>query len=240
MNTMSTETPSSALRAPSPAKRRGRRLTVSAFSRFFQREKVAEGRMRDCKPSSILNLLNFLAILCIIGAVTLLGKSCWITLKAEVAQVLLHRAFTQSMASGENIKPWSWADTWPVAEVRIPRIGAEAIVLNGATSEALAFGPTWLPDTPKPGEPGTAVIAAHRDTHFAFLKDVAINDQIQLTRTDGLTFQYKVTNMRVAKWNTSGIDRHARGHHLVLTTCYPFDAVTRGNQRYIVEAELVN
>jgi sortase A len=237
MNTMSTEPPSSALRAPSPAKRRGRRLTVSAFSRFFQREKVAKGRMRDCKLRSLFNLLS---ILCIIGALTLLGKSCWITLKAEVAQVLLHRAFTQSMATGESVKPWSWADTWPVAEVSIPRIGAEAIVLNGATSEALAFGPTWLPDTPKPGERGTTVIAAHRDTHFSFLRDVAINDQINLTRTDGLTFNYKVTNLRIASWNSSGIDRHARGHHLVLTTCYPFDAVTRGSQRYIVEAELVN
>jgi hypothetical protein len=34
-------------RAPSPAKRRGRRLICFAFSRFFQREKVAEGRMRE-------------------------------------------------------------------------------------------------------------------------------------------------------------------------------------------------
>jgi sortase A len=237
MSTLSAPTPSSALRAPSPAKRGGRRLKVLAFSRYFQREKVAEGRMRDSAHHS---LLNFFAVLCIIGAITLLGKSCWITLKAEVAQILLHKAFTQSMASGENIKPWSWADTWPVAEVRVPRIGAEAIVLNGATSEALAFGPAWLPDTPKPGEPGTTVIAAHRDTHFAFLKHVAINDKIQITRTDGLSFNYKVTNLRIANWNTSGIDRHARGHHLVLSTCYPFDALTRGNQRYIVEAELVN
>ena len=235
MNTMSIETPSSALRAPSPAKRRGGRLTVSAFSRFFHREKVAEGRMRDRKLRSLLNLLS---IICIIGAVTLLGKSCWITLKAEVAQVLLHRAFTHSIASGEPVKPWRWADTWPVAEVRIPRIGAEAIVLNGATSEALAFGPTWLPDTPKPGERGTTVIAAHRDTHFVFLKDVAVNDEITLTRTDGLTFNYKVSNLRIANWNTSRIDRYAKGHHLVLSTCYPFDAITHGNQRYIVEAEM--
>ena len=185
-------------------------------------------------------LFNLLSILCVLGAVTMLGKSCWITLKAEVSQVLLQRAFTQSIASGENVKPWGWADTWPVAEVRIPRIGAEAIVLHGATTEALAFGPAYLPDTPQPGERGTTVIAAHRDTHFAFLKDVAVNDDIAITRKDGLTFHYRVTNMRVANWNSSGIDRHAPGHHLVLSTCYPFDAVTRGEQRYIVEAALVN
>jgi sortase A len=170
----------------------------------------------------------------------MLGKSCWITLKAEVSQILLDRAFTQSIASGENVKPWGWADTWPVAEVRIPRLGAQAIVLHGATGEALAFGPAYLPDTAKPGERGTTVIAAHRDTHFAFLKNVVVNDRIDITRNDGLVFTYTVTNARVAKWNSSGIDRHAPGHKLVLSTCYPFDSVVRGDDRFIVEAELVH
>jgi sortase A len=195
---------------------------------------VPAGRIRASK------LLNNLALLCFIGATIMLGKSCWITLKAEVSQILLDRAFTQSIATGEAVKPWGWADTWPVAEVRIPRIGAEAIVLHGATGEALAFGPAYLPDTPKPGERGTSVIAAHRDTHFAFLKDVVVNDRINITRNDGLTFTYQVTNLRVAKWNASGIDRHAAGHKLVLSTCYPFDGVARGEERFIVEAVLVN
>jgi sortase A len=207
---------------------------LPAFSRVFSREKVPEGRMRGQR-----NTLNLISLLFLMGAITLLGKSCWITLKAEVAQVLLDRAFNHSIVSGENTKPWSWADTWPVAEVRIPRLKAKAVVLTGATGEAMAFGPTWLPDTPRPGEPGTSVLAAHRDTHFAFLKDVAVNDEIKITRTDGLTFTYKVTNLRVANWNTSGIDRHAKGHNLVLSTCWPFGAVTRGKERYVVEAVMV-
>jgi sortase A len=197
---------------------------------------------RTAKPGNgrSNSLLNALAVLFFLGAIVMLGKSCWITLKAEVAQILLDRAFTQSIASGEAVKPWGWADTWPVAELRIPRIKAHAIVLHGATGEALAFGPSYLPDTAKPGERGTTVIAAHRDTHFAFLKDVAVHDRIDITRNDGLIFSYTVTNLRVAKWNASGIDRHAAGHKLVLSTCYPFDGLTRGDERYIVEAELVN
>jgi sortase A len=182
---------------------------------------------------------RLLALLLFIGAAVMLGKSCWITLKAEVAQILLDRAFTQSIATGETTKPWSWADTWPVAEVRVPRLNAKAVVLTGATGEAMAFGPTWLTDTPKPGERGTSVLAAHRDTHFAFLKNIAVDDEIKITRTDGLTFTYKVTTLRVADWNTSGIDRHAKGHNLVLSTCWPFDSVTRGKERYVVEAVMV-
>jgi sortase A len=185
---------------------------------------------------SILNLLTFL---CIAGAVLMLGKSSWIMLKAEVSQVLLSRAFAQSIVSGTPVKAWSWADTWPVAEVRIPRINASAIVLQGATPEALAFGPAHLTETPRPGERGTSVIAAHRDTHFSFLQDVKMGEVISVTRSDGLTFRYTVTNLRVAAWNHTGIDAHAPGHRLVLSTCYPFDGLVGGPERYIVEAMLM-
>lgn len=169
----------------------------------------------------------------------MLGKSSWIMLKAEVSQVLLARAFTQSVASGEAVKPWSWADTWPVAEITLPRIGEKAIVLHGATPESLAFGPAHVSETPRPGERGTSVIAAHRDTHFAFLKEVKVGDLVSITRSDGLTFRYTVTGLRVADWNRSGIDAHAPGHKLVLTTCFPFGSVVRGPERYIVEAVMV-
>jgi sortase A len=169
----------------------------------------------------------------------MLGKSSWIMLKAEVSQVLLHRAFTHSIATGEKTKAWTWADTYPVAEVRIPRLDASAIVLEGATPEALAFGPAHLSDTPRIGDTGTTVFAAHRDTHFHFLKDVRVGDVVAVTRSDGLTFQYQISNTRIAEYNQSGIERHARGHHLVLSTCWPFDAITHGTARYIVEAEMV-
>jgi sortase A len=184
----------------------------------------------------ILNLLSFQTF---IIALALLAIALWIPIKAEVAQILLHRAFTQSIITGEKVKPWSWADTWPVAEIRVPRLGASAVVLHGSTGEALAFGPTYLPDTPKPGERGTSVIAAHRDTHFAFLKDVVIGDEVIVQRTDGLTFRFRIVNSWVAKWNASGIDRHAKGHNLVMSTCWPFDAMVRSEERFIVEAQLV-
>jgi sortase A len=67
---------------------------------------------------------------------------------------------------------------------------------------------------------------------------MAKGDLVKVTRNDGLMFTYRVTGTRIADWNNSGIDRHASGFHLVLSTCYPFDAVTRGTQRYLVEAEL--
>ncbi|WP_084664761.1 class GN sortase [Pseudochrobactrum sp. AO18b] len=166
----------------------------------------------------------------------LLGQGVWIHAKAYAAQFLLERAFTQSIATGEKVKPWAWADTWPVARIEAPRLAASAIALNGASGQALAFGPGHLQNTPKAGETGTAVYAAHRDTHFAFLKDIEKGDLIRITRTDGKTYTYRAMQMSVARWDEAQIDIHAAGSQLVLATCYPFDAVTQGPLRYLVYA----
>jgi sortase A len=186
------------------------------------------------------SLLNLLSALCLGLAVVLFGQSTWIFAKAELAQVLLERAFSQSIVSGVPVKAWGWADTWPVARLEIHRIQASAIVLHGSSGEAMAFGPALLDETSRIGERGTAVIAAHRDTHFAFLENVVVGDLITITREDGLVFTYRVTGTSIADWNKSGIDRNAVGFNLVLSTCYPFVAITHGPLRYLVHAELVN
>jgi sortase A len=87
----------------------------------------------------------------------LLSQGLWIHAKALLAQVLLERAFAQTLASGQDVKPWSWADTWPVARLEFPRLGRTTIVLNGSSGQALAFGPGHVEGTPAPGERGTTV-----------------------------------------------------------------------------------
>ncbi|MDR0251850.1 MAG: class GN sortase [Brucellaceae bacterium] len=182
--------------------------------------------------------LTILSIAVMVCGLILLSQGLWIHAKAYAAQILLERAFTQSIATGEKVKPWAWADTWPVARIEAPRLAASAIALNGASGQALAFGPGHLQNTPKAGETGTAVYAAHRDTHFAFLKDIEKGDLIRITRDDGKTYTYRATQMTVTRWDEAQIDIHAAGSHLVLATCYPFDAVTQGPLRYLVYATL--
>jgi len=179
------------------------------------------------------------AILCLIG-LGLFGQGVWIHAKALLAQVLLERAFAASLAGGEPVKPWSWADTWPVARIEVPRLHRSQIALAGASGQALAFGPGHVARTPAAGEPGTAVYAAHRDTSFAFLGDVRIGDEIRVTRRDGHAFGFRVTGTSVVSWDASGIDPAANGHHLVLVTCWPLDAKLSGPLRYVVHAELAD
>lgn len=185
---------------------------------------------------SPLILLSIAVMAC---GLLLLSQGLWIHAKAYAAQFLLERAFTQSIATGQKVKPWAWADTWPVARIEAPRLAASAIALNGASGQALAFGPGHLQNTPKAGETGTAVYAAHRDTHFAFLKDIEKGDLLRITRNDGKTYTYRATQMSVARWDEAQIDIHAAGSQLVLATCYPFDAVTPGPFRYLVYATLI-
>src|SRR5882724_1457489 len=135
-------------------------------------------------------------LLALVG-LALFGRGAYIHAKALLAQVLLERAFDESIATGRTIKPWSWADTWPVARIEIPRLHASTIVLAGSSGQALAFGPGHVELTPDAGERGVAVYSAHRDTHFRFLKDIAIGDEIDITRSDGKKFRYRADGASV-------------------------------------------
>jgi sortase A len=169
----------------------------------------------------------------------LIGDALYIHAKAIVAQVLLDRAFAAEVASGAIVKPWSWADTWPVARIEVPRLAAHAIVLAGGSGQALAFGPGHLERTPDAGEPGTAVYAAHRDTHFAFLGRIEAGDEIVVTRRNGATARFRVTHAQVVRWDASGVDPAAPGRRLALVTCWPLDSAIPGPLRYVVSADLV-
>ena len=176
---------------------------------------------------------------CVTAGLLLFGQGIYIHVKGAVAQVLLERAFAETIASGHHVKPWSWADTWPIARIEIKRLHADAIVLAGSSGQALAFGPGHLELTPDAGERGIAVYSAHRDTHFRFLKDVIVGDEIDVTRSDGKTFRYRADGTSVVRFDASGIDPYSLGYELVLSTCWPFDAIASGPDRYILHATMI-
>lgn len=175
------------------------------------------------------------AALALIGAI-LFGQGIYIHAKATLAQVLLERAFASSLAAGHPVKPWSWADTWPVARIEVKRLQTSTIVLHGSSGQALAFGPGHVENTPEAGEHGIAVYSAHRDTHFRFLGDVIIGDIVDVMRRDGQAFRYRVTGTAVVPFDASDIDARADEMGLALTTCWPLDSVTPGPLRYVVRA----
>ena len=177
-------------------------------------------------------------LLALVGLI-LFGDGAYIHAKAWLAQVLLERAFERSIATGQTVKPWSWADTWPVARIEVKRIGASAIALEGISGQALAFGPGHIPQTADAGKPGVAVYAAHRDTHFRFLRNVSVGDVIEITRRDGKQVRYRTDYSAVVRADAPGIDPATQHVELVLSTCWPFDAITPGPDRYILHASSI-
>jgi sortase A len=182
---------------------------------------------------------RFAPLLLALAGLLLFGQGAYIHAKALLAQVLLERAFTETVATGHPTKPWSWADTLPVARIEVKRLRARAIVLAGSSGQALAFGPGHVELTADAGERGVAVYSAHRDTHFRFLKDMTLGDEIDVTRSDGRKFRYRADATSIVRFDAPGIDPLKDGYELVLSTCWPFDALTPGPDRYLLHATMI-
>ncbi len=176
-------------------------------------------------------------------AIWQISAGLYIPAKALLAQYLLHDAWRQTVSGGTQVRPWPWADTWPVARLRAPAHGVDLIVLAGATGSSLAFGPGHLDGTPMPGAPGNSVIGGHRDTSLKFLQDVSMGDRFTVETPSGRTLSYRVTGSTIADASEPWSGPATGFAMLTLVTCYPFDAIVPGGPlRFLVfaEAETVN
>jgi sortase A len=174
--------------------------------------------------------------LLLIGA-TQFGHGAWIQGKAWLAQRLVAQAWARTLAGERDVRPWPWADTWPVARLSAPSLGVERYVLAGADGSALAFGPGHLSGTPMPGDTGNSVIGGHRDTHLAFLRRVKAGDLLEVERADGTRVSYQVLEASVLDKRDVWVAKQEGPNRLTLVTCYPFDALRAGGpQRYVVFA----
>jgi sortase A len=110
-------------------------------------------------------------------------------------------------------------------------------VLAGGSGRTLAFGPGHLSASAMPGQPGNAVIAGHRDTHFSFLKRLDVGQPLALETVDGRSHLYQVVNIDVVDSRRSSLLLDTEDSMVSLVTCYPFDALEPGGpMRYVVTA----
>ena len=167
-----------------------------------------------------------------------IGQGSWIYIKAELAQYLLEQAWARTLEGKKKVKPWPWADTWPIARMQVPKHGVDLIVLTGASGRTLAFGPGHVSRSALPGKKGTTILSGHRDTHFRFLEHLKEGDKIIVQQSSGVSTQYTIQAMNIVNARHTKIMSDYPENHLVLITCYPFDAIIPGGPlRYIVTAE---
>lgn len=182
-------------------------------------------------------LVKGLLAIVVLGGILCLADALWIPAKAAVAQILLQNAWGDARSAASPVKPWPWADTWPVGRIVQKRMQIDEIILAGDSGEALAFGPGHLTSSALPGEDGHCVLAGHRDTSFAFLEDLQRGDEL-LLEGRGSKKIYRVQKIQVSEAQDLYLDVMQAGV-LTLITCYPFGGILPTTKRLVITAEHV-
>ncbi|MGN7999036.1 class D sortase [Sphingomonas sp. 22176] len=186
--------------------------------------------------------------LCLGGAISL-GAGAAVPIRAEIAQHRLRQVFAQRLQAATRAAPTAptiapehrsrtpareavravpaLPTGGPIARITVPRLGVSDIVLAGnGTHEQLAEGPTMIRQG-NAASPVT-VLAAHRDTHFLFIRDLREGDDIRLQFVNGVVEHYRVTRFETVHWDRFTYPLDPVRPRLALTTCFPFGSTEYG------------
>jgi len=125
-----------------------------------------------------------------------------------------------------------------IARIDIPRLGLDAVVVNGTEVADLRRGPGRHLESFMPGERKLVYIAGHRTTYaapFSRINELRPGDTVSL-KLPYASFVYRVTGHRIVDDNDLSV-LESHGHEeLVLQACHPrFFA----SHRYLVYAQPV-
>jgi sortase A len=126
-----------------------------------------------------------------------------------------------------------------VGRIRIPRIGASYVIVNGTDAASLRKGPGLYEDNPFPGAPGTVAIAGHRTTYlapFRHIDKLRPGDEISVEMPYG-RFVYKVRRTRIVPPTEVSVAKRVSYDQLILSACNPLYSAA---QRIVVFARFVD
>jgi sortase A len=125
-----------------------------------------------------------------------------------------------------------------IAKIEIPAIGVSDYVVEGTDTGSLRKGPGHYPETPLPGDAGTAAIAGHRTTYgapFRHIDELNRGQRIVVDMPDG-RFLYRVERTKIVDDSDLSVLRRVGYKRLVLSACHPLYSAA---QRIIVFARQV-
>ncbi len=167
-----------------------------------------------------------------------LGQDSVVSARAWLAQSLLHTAWVRALESGEQVRPWPWANTWPLARLSVPHLNVEQIVLARAADEDMsAFALGHSNSSVLPGELGNSVLNAHhRKTFISFLKKLKQGDTLVLESPRNGRWHYQVSAIYIVDKTDTHLVEPSLNRRLTLISCYP-SSKTEDGLRYVVIAE---
>lgn len=72
------------------------------------------------------------------------------------------------------------------------------------------------------------VLAAHRDTHFLFIRDLREGDEVSMQFVDGSVERYRVVRFETVRWDRFTYPLDPARPLLAMTTCFPFGGTEYG------------
>ena len=121
-----------------------------------------------------------------------------------------------------------------VGRLLIPSVKLDEVIAEGVDDNELDAGPGHLPGSASPGEPGNAVISAHRDRHFHSLGRVVIGDTV-ITETRTARTTWVITERKIVGRYQPSLFPSAKPE-LTLTTCWPIRYIGPAPDRLILTA----
>jgi len=139
---------------------------------------------------------------------------------------------------GTSLRSFNGSAKGLIGRISIPRLSVSVVVVEGIGRTALRRGIGHIPGTALPGQTGNIGLAGHRDAFFRPLKDLRVNDEIQIS-TPGGDFRYEVESLRIVDPHDTSVLAASSENVLTLVTCYPFYYVGPAPKRWIVRARQV-
>jgi sortase A len=125
-----------------------------------------------------------------------------------------------------------------VGRIEIPRLKLSAVIFEGTDDRTLYRGVGHLAGSATPGKRGNLVLAGHRDTFFASLKNIREGDEIDVTGPGG-TFRYMAGATEIVAPEATEVLRPTGAATLTLITCFPFRYVGNAPDRFIVHGKIM-
>ena len=165
-----------------------------------------------------------------------LGYAGFVFADSHAYQALETKKFKQA---GLLSEPHILVEGDVIGEIQVPRLGLNAIVVQGDSPANLRRAVGHISKSALPGEWGNVALAGHRDTFFRPLRDIRLGDEIRF-KTPERSFEYLVESIEVVAPTDIQVLEASTGHDLTFITCFPFHFIGPAPKRFVVRASEVD
>lgn len=139
------------------------------------------------------------------------------------------------VATSVGATEFNAADGEAIGLLEVPKLGQELPIVEGTDPDDLKKGVGHLAESVFPGQNEQILLAGHRDTVFKRFSELAIGDTFIVQMPYG-EHEYEIRDTEIVDENDTSVIRNMGEEVLVVSTCYPFDALGSAPERFVFYA----